>query len=146
MSRVVALVVVALAGCGGESGATLDGPALPVAKAHVEKLYATPCTADAAECRAHELHESFRWVVQEPRLVSGCEPEWPELTDMPKGDCVEVEVGGRGCAPAQTAMGLTRQLVLRTVRVWLVRDGESYRPAGSGWQVAGGSDTLEPCA
>lgn len=145
MRRSLALVAVLLAGCGGETGPKLDESALRVAKAHVEELYASPCTASPGECRAHELHESFRWVVQEPRLVRGCEPEWPDRAEMFDGDCVEVEVGGRGCAPAQTAMGLTRQLVLRTVRVWLVREGESYRPAGSGWQVAGGSDTLEPC-
>lgn len=143
--RRVAVLVVLLAGCGGESGVKLDDAALPVAKAHVEELYASPCTADPPECRAHELHESFRWQVQEPRLVRGCEPEWPDIGNMPAGDCVEVEVGGAGCAPAQTAMGLTRQVVLRTVRVWLVREGESYRPAGSGWQGAGGSDSLEPC-
>ena len=140
------LAVVAVAGCGGgDGGPKLDAAALPVAKAHVEELYASPCTADPSECRAHALHESFRWLVQEPRLVAGCEPEWPEVADAPAGDCVEVEAGGRGCAPAQTAMGLTRQVVLRTVRVWLVRDGGSYRPVRSAWQVAGGSDTLEPC-
>lgn len=135
------LVVFALAGCGGGDVA-LDARGVERARHHVGAIYSGACAPDA--CARHDIQPWMRWRPQQPSIVEGCEPEWPEV-DGPGGDCVEILVGGAGCGPDESVRGKdVRQRQLRAVRVWLEREGAQWKVMQDAWQLVGGS-VGEPC-